>query len=112
MSVLVISTGFLILFLIFNLRWTLYCAVSIGVIGILSSWLTVRIDWLWMKLAHLLGFVTQNILLSVLFFLILFPVSLISKLFVKDPLMLSDSRKSYFTDVTKETHQESFEKPW
>jgi ABC-type microcin C transport system permease subunit YejE len=65
-----------------------------------------------MKLAHLLGFVTQNILLSVLFFLILFPVSLISKLFIKDPLMLSDNKGSYFTDITKEADKESFEKPW
>jgi len=40
------------------------------------------------------------------------PLSLLSKLFRKDPLMLSKKYKSYFIDINKEISKESFEKIW
>ena len=65
-----------------------------------------------MKLAQLLGYIIPNILLSIVFYLILFPLSLLSKLFTKDPLMLSSKYDSYFVDVNKEMDQKSFENMW
>jgi len=46
------------------------------------------------------------------FFLFLFPISLFSKLFTKDPLMLSNKYDSYFIDVNKEMNTKDFEKTW
>lgn len=65
-----------------------------------------------MKLAKILGYIIPNILLSLVFFLFLLPISLISKLFTKDPLMLSDKYKTYFIEINKEVEKESFEKIW
>lgn len=41
---------------------------------------------LWMFLSSVLGFVNGHIILSLVFFLLIFPVGLILKLFGKDPL--------------------------
>jgi len=112
MSVLVISMGFLILYVIFSWQWTLFGSLSVGLIGIFSSYLRRKIDWLWMKFALFLGLICQNILLAIVFYLILFPVSLVSKLFIKNPLILSGKQNSYFTDVNREIDTENFEKPW
>ena len=109
---LVISTGFLALYILFSWHWTIYVSLIVGLIGITSPFLSRKLEWAWMKLANLLGFIVPNILLSIVFYFFLFPISLISRLFNKDPLMLSKNYKSYFRDIIKETDQKSFEKIW
>lgn len=111
-TILIISMGFLVLYLVFSWQWAVYVSLIIGLTGILSAWLSRKIEWMWMKLADLLGYILPNVLLAVLFFFILFPISLLYKLFHKDPLMLSRKHKSYFINVDKSPDKKSFEKPW
>ena len=65
-----------------------------------------------MELAKFLGYIVPNILLTIVLFLFMFPLSLISKIFSKDPLMLSKKNKTYFIDVNTEIDKGSFEKIW
>lgn len=111
-TILIISIGFLILYLAFSWQWCVIVSLLIGVIGIISSSLSKKIEWGWMKLAKLMGYIIPNILLTIVFFLFLFPISLLSKLFSKDPLMLSKKYKTYFIDINREIDKKSFEKIW
>ena len=111
-TILIISMGFLILNLVFNWQWAIYVSLIVGVIGVISTFLSKKIEWVWMKLTQLLEYIIPNILLSIVFYLFLFPISLISKLSSKDPLMLSNKYKTYFIDVNKEVYKKSFEKIW
>ncbi len=111
-TILIISMGFLILYLVFFWQWAVIVSVTVGIVGITSSYLSKKIEWGWMKLAKYMGYIIPNILLSILFFLFLFPISLLSKLFSKDPLMLSEKYKTYFVDINKEMDKKSFEKIW
>ena len=111
-TILIISMGFLILYLLFLWQWAVYVSLIVGVVGIISSYLSKKIEWGWMKLAKIMGYIIPNILLSIVFFLFLFPISLLSKLFSKDPLMLSEKYKTYFIDINKEMDKKSFEKIW
>jgi len=111
-TILIISMGFLILYLLFLWQWAVYVSLIVGVVGIISSYLSKKIEWGWMKLAKIMGYIIPNILLSIVFFLFLFPISLLSKLFSKDPLMLSEKYKTYFIDINKEMDKQSFEKIW
>jgi len=111
-TILVISMGFLVLYIIFSWQWAVILSLIVGVIGIISSFLSKKIEWGWMKLAQLLGYIIPNLLLGIVFYLFLFPISLLSKLFTKDPLMLSRNYSSYFVDVNKEMDKKSFEKVW
>ena len=111
-TILIISTGFLILYLVFSWQWAVIVSLIVGVVGIISSFLSKKIEWWWMKLSQFMGYIIPNILLSIVFFLFLFPISLFSKLFSKDPLMLSKKYKTYFIDINKEIDKKSFEKIW
>lgn len=111
-TILVISTGFLILYFIFSWQWAIIFSLVIGLIGIVSPFLSNKIEWLWLKLSTVLGYVVPNILLSVVFYLFLFPISILFKLFNKDQLRLSNKYDSYFISVNKKMDKESFEKIW
>ena len=111
-TILVISMGFLILYLLFAWQWAVLVSLMVGVVGALSGYLSQKIEWVWMKIAQLLGYIIPNILLTLMFFLFLYPISLLSKLFSKDPLMLSNQYKTYFVDINKAIDKKSFEKTW
>jgi fluoride ion exporter CrcB/FEX len=111
-TILVISTGFLILYFVFSWHWAIVVSLILGVAGALSTFMSKKIEWVWMKLSQLLGYIVPNILLSIVFYLFLFPISVLSKLFTKDPLMLSKKYESYFVDIHKDADKESFEKIW
>lgn len=111
-TILVISMGFLVLHLAFSWQWAVVVSLIVGVIGIVSSYLSSKIEWAWMKLAQLLGYIVPNILLSIVFFLFLTPISILFRLFNKDVLMLSNEYDSYFIDIDKEIDKKNFEKVW
>ncbi len=112
-TVLAISVGFTVIFLITNLKWLIIVSLIIGVTGLFSTYLSKKIDYLWMKLTWLLSLIIPNILLGAVFFFVLFPISFLSKLFrKKDQLMLSNKLKSTYIVSNKSFDKRSFEKPW
>jgi len=112
-TVLVITIGFSIIFMLTQRYWALWVAFSIGLLGFVSLYLAKVIDYLWMKLAHVLSFIVPNILLTLVFFVILFPVALLSRVFSKeDPLHLKNTSDSTFKKRVKSFEKASFEKTW
>jgi hypothetical protein len=111
-TMLIISMGFLVLYLALDRQWAVYVSLAAGLTGIISPFLSRKIEWLWMKISKVLSYVVPNILLSIVFFVFLFPIALLYKLFNKDPLMLSRDRESYFIDTKPEVEKESLEKTW
>jgi len=109
---LVIAMGFLLIYLSTHLKWAIYVSLGAGLIGIVSTYLSQKVEWAWMKLALVLGYIVPNILLSIVFFVFLFPLAVISRIFNKDPLMLSDKYSTYFVEVNREMDKASFEKMW
>ena len=110
---LTISMGFLIVFLVTKMQWAITVALTVGLIGMFSTFLSKKIDFLWMKLTWILSLIVPNILLGAVFYLFLFPISMLSKLFGKrDPLLLNNNNSSTFTTMHKEFGKASFEKPW
>ena len=78
-AILGIVVGFLVLYLIFEIRWFLTLSVVVGCIGLFSTWLTHWIVKGWMGLAQLLGKINATILLSLIFFVFLTPVALLMR---------------------------------
>lgn len=111
-TMLVISMGFLTIYLLFSLNWSVYVALTVGVIGVFSNSLSRKIEWLWMQLSRVLSHIVPTILLTAIFYLILFPLSLLSKLFTKDPLMLSNKHESYFVKIEKTYEKKGLENIW
>lgn len=112
-TVLTISTGFVLIYLITGWNWAIFVSMVVGLSGIFSTFLSRKIDFIWMKLAWILGLIIPNLLLGIIFYLFLFPISVLSRLFGrKDPLYLKNRPNSMFITCDKDFTKESFENPW
>jgi ABC-type dipeptide/oligopeptide/nickel transport system permease subunit len=113
LSVLTIIVGMLFLYVVTHSKYFLYLSLIIGFLGVFSPYLSKKIDFFWMKLALVLSKFIPNILLAIIFFFILFPIALLSKIFSKEqPLYLKNNRKSTFTNVSTHFDANFFEKTW
>lgn len=111
-TILVISMGFLVLYLVFSWKWSVYVSLAVGVAGLISNSFSALIEKEWKRLSHILSHIIPPVLLGAVFCFVLFPLSLVSRLFTKDPLMLSSKHKTYFISVDKNIDKKSFEKIW
>lgn len=113
-TVLTIATGFILLSVLTSAPWLLYAALGVGLAGVFSGRLAAGIDYLWMKLAWLLGKIVPNLMLGLVYFLLLTPLALLSRVFRKtDPLILKNpGTGSVMTPVGKEFSPSSFRNPW
>ncbi len=112
-TALVITLGFLVIYLISKQPWALYTSLGVGVAASMSSYLAAKIEWLWMKLAWVLSLIMPNVLLSLVFYLILTPIAWLSRLFgASDPLQLKNNTDSLFKNVEKPFEKKQFEQPW
>jgi len=111
--ILTIVIGFIVIYLITGHNWAIITSLFIGLIGIFSNYLSDVIAALWMKIAEVSSFIVSTILLSIVYFLILCPVAILSRTFgKKDPLDLRDTGNSTFKDKSEEFGKSSFEKMW
>lgn len=112
-TVLTITIGFLVVYLVSKWRWSLNVALIIGLCGLFSTFLAKKIDFVWMKLTWVLSLIVPNILLSLIFYVFLTPIALLSKVFQKhDQLLLKNTVKSTFKTYNKQFDKRSFENPW
>ena len=112
-TILIIVLGLIIIYFKFQYNWILFIAIIITSLGLISKKASEIIDFLWMRLAWLLSLIVPKIILSAFYYLLLFPMALISKVFGnKNGIVLKNNRNSFFLDVNKEFNKSSFEKPW
>lgn len=112
-TVLVITVGFLVLYLISKQNVFLYIALGVGILGALSSFLAEKIDWIWSKLGWVLSFIVPNIIMTIIFYLVLTPTAFLSRIFGKSDVMdLKNTNESLWKSKNTTYSRESFEKPW
>ena len=112
-TVLIIVLGLLILYLKFQLNWILYVALFIAAGGVVSQKITKIIDFLWMKLAWVLSLIVPKIILTIIFYVLLFPIATMAKVLgVKNGIVLKNNDTSSFKEVNKIFENTTFEKPW
>lgn len=111
-TILTIAVGFIVLFFVFGKQWLLYVALGVGLSGMFSDFLSSKISWAWYKLAEVMGMIVPKILLTIVFYLFLFPIALLSRISNKDPMKLKKGYSSYYADRTTKFKKEDFEKTW
>ncbi|SEF42190.1 hypothetical protein [Algoriphagus boritolerans] len=112
-TVLVICTCLVLVYFIFDLRWVLYLAFGLGLLSILSTWISKNVEWVWFKLTYLLGLIVPNILLGVIFFLFLTPIAFLASLFAKkDSFLLKKPNDSAYQVINKKYSAADLENPW
>src|SRR4051794_6833631 len=93
-SILAISLLLLLLFLYSRNLIFIDVAVLFIVTCLLFDAVAIFFDKAWKKLTQILGMISSTIILSVIFYVIVFPLGLILKMTKKNPLVLNIGKKS------------------
>ncbi len=82
--------------------------------GLLVPRILLPIEWVWMKIAFVLGIIVTNILLTLTFFLVITPIGLMMRLFGKDFLSLRFDKNTgtYWIPVEPDGTASRPEKPY
>ena len=77
--------------------WSLIISLIFLILGSINSYILTPFNKLWFKFGILLGSVVSPIIMGIIFFLVVTPISLLLKLFGKDVLNLKQNNtKSYW----------------
>ena len=81
--------------------WALIISVIFLVLGLINSIILTPLNKSWFKFGILLGKIVSPIVMGVVFFLVVTPISLIMKLFGKDILNIKKNKKqTYWIEKT------------
>lgn len=111
-TLLLLSGALVVAFWITNKKIFLLLSLILVFIGISSPWLSQKISWLWLKFSEALGFVMSKVILSVVFFIFLLPLSLMQKIFKKDSLSLKRKNTSYYSERNHSYNGKDLENMW
>ncbi|MBF0464041.1 MAG: hypothetical protein HQK88_11245 [Nitrospirae bacterium] len=108
----VLALASLVAFIVFKKPAFLLLAVFFIAINVLELKLGAKIAELWLKLAHLIGTFNSKILLSLIFFLFLYPLSILYRALNKGSVNMFKNKESHFDPVNKPFDKDSFKKQW
>jgi hypothetical protein len=112
-TMLVITVGFLVLYMVFSKKVLLTLSLSFGLVGILSPWLSGKVHFCWNKLSLLLGKISNAVLLTLIFFLVVTPVGLFRRWFSRNHMTRSrEGLQSNFTDRDHSFTKKDLENTW
>jgi hypothetical protein len=118
-AILAIVVGFLALYFIFGVwkgfqvDWMLWVCLVVGVLSMMSDTVMNLITSAWFKFAEILGnYVTGPILLGLVFFVVLFPISVLARIFGPDNLMKKRREDSYYVDRDHAYETKDIENIW
>jgi len=112
-TVLTICGGLLVIFLLTKMYAILFIGAFLFIASFFSKPFVSLIDKLWMSLSLILSKIFPPILLTIIFYVFLTPIAILSRIFgEKNPLHLKNTDNSLFKTVNKTFEKNSFEKPW
>ena len=81
--------------------WLFGISIIFLILGIINSKLLKPLNFIWFKFGLLLGSIISPIVMSIIFFLVVTPTSILIKLFNKDILNLKkNKKKTYWIEKT------------
>jgi predicted membrane protein len=113
-TIVALSFACLAVHFIFKLQWPVLLALLLLLSGIIGGNFPRLIATVWNKFALVVGLVNSKIILTAIFYLLVLPFALLSRIFdKKTTAYFKDRRKdSYFVETNAAASRDDFEKPW
>lgn len=111
-TTLTLSVALVIAYKVTDIEVLLIFGIVMGLVGVFIKPLALLIAVVWLKIGELLGFVFSKIILSVVFYIFLVPISFLYRIAKKDPLRLKAGYNSYFFERNKSYTAEDLKNPW
>ncbi len=113
LTILTIVFGLLVLYFFLEKKEIFYLCIVLSGIGVFSIEISRIIEKIWFKIASILSQIIPNVLLSIIFFLVLTPLALLSKLFKSNTEFISrNTQNTTFKIQNKVFDKKSFERSW
>lgn len=113
-TIMVLAFAAIIFWFLTALKILIFIAAILLFLGIFFKGVAQKVSNYWLKLAEIVGGFNSKIILSVIFYAILLPVSLIYRCFHKDPLNINrtPSKMSYWHKRDYTFTSSDIENPW
>ena len=112
-SLLVMAAGFLLIGQLFHLSWMPMSVFLLIAISMAIPPAGKGILWVWFKISEGMGWVMSRVLLSIVFYIILLPISKLSRALSKeDPLKLKKQDATYYDTRNHDFTAEGMENLW
>ena len=105
-----ITAGLVVIGLISKVELLYYIAASFGIVTALIPPLAGAVSFIWNWIGKILGFFVSKIVLTLVFYIFLFPFSILHKLFSRNKSISNRKKESYW--VNKEKREIDFNKLW
>ncbi len=110
---LVIVTGLVVMYFIFKSPYFIYAAAAVGILCIAIPAVGDFIVKIWYKIAEGLGWVNSRVILSILFYVFLWPIATLYKLSAKNPMGIKrTSDKSVYNERNHTYTAKDLEQIW
>ncbi len=111
-TILVLVLAFVGLYIFSNKIIFLYLSLGIGIVSVLLPRIAEGIHFLWMKLSLLMGSVSAVLILALVFFIFIIPLSFLAKLMGKKFIIMRRREGSYFRERNFMYDKESIGDVW
>ena len=93
--------------------WAFIVMAVFWVIAIIAPQILRPVNKIWIKIGHILGFINSRIILAAMFFLMIFPIGILLKIFGKDSMDRKlDKKADTYRKLSKIRNKEHLEKPF
>jgi hypothetical protein len=111
-AILVICLALIVFYLILDIRILLLISVILGLASLFIPFVAKWVAKAWYGLSHVMGFVMSKVILSIIFFIFLYPMALIARAGGKLSVRLKKAPDSYWTLRNHSYKKEDLENMW
>lgn len=110
----ILSLVCLVAFFFFEIKWLLLLSLIFLVLSLFNNRLSHVIAIAWLRFSAVVGKFNSKLVLAMVFYMILFPVATLFRVFNKDVVRHFKNKKeqSYYIDVKIDYQEDSFKKLW
>lgn len=91
--------------------WLIVVGLSVGAIGLTGTRLALPFYWAWLGIAYVMGNVMSRIIIAAVYYLVVTPVGILSRVAGRDPLQLKKPEsETYWRDLKFPKDAESYER--
>lgn len=110
----VLGLAAIIFYLITGNEWLVWTAGTLLLVAVFDNPAARFITKIWLGFSEVLGKVMSKLILSLVYYLFLFPIAMLNRLFSHEMTdhFYKRGKKSYFAELTKPYDKKSFESPW
>lgn len=111
-AILVICLGLIVFHLILDIRILLLISILLGLAGLFIPFVAKWVAKGWYGLSHVMGFVMSKVILTIIYFIFLYPMALVARAGGKLSIKLKKAPESYWTVRNHPYKKEDLENMW